>query len=356
MKSSKKFNFKKLFKNAFVLRTLLYGFALIIASSIILMTYFPDTWTLLVALVIRSIVFVKSKIWLLIAGFFLVKGKFVLILFLKKLAFLVPIGLGKRFLIEKVFLKNLKEHYLDRIPLVMFFKHIKDNFLEFSLVKKLISFLSIGFFGFLTARFFGFLIFIKVTLAKIWSVLLLATLKVWGAILYFFSQYIWNSWLTPLIEIFILSWLLKLLEKNDWIKNKLTSFYAVIGRIFSIIEDFLERVFHIPIQKMLHRLSVNTFKAMHDFIGTRGHDRFYDAIMEEKRKNGFWYKKFKESKKPSFFVAEKKKKQNYLAKRDLKRGEKKSSYQELKETRYLYQSTRYYVFVHAHVPRKFKVL
>ena len=59
----------------------------------------------------RLIIFVKKNIIKIVMTFFFVKGKFILTLFLKKIALLSVTGLGKRYMIERVFMENFKIHF-----------------------------------------------------------------------------------------------------------------------------------------------------------------------------------------------------------------------------------------------------
>ena len=92
----------------------------------------------IVALFFRIVFFVKKNLFALLAAFFLVKGKFILTLFLKKLALLSATGLGKRYVVEKVVMGNVKTHFLDHLSgdIRRVVRHAKKNFQNFSLVKK----------------------------------------------------------------------------------------------------------------------------------------------------------------------------------------------------------------------------
>jgi hypothetical protein len=71
--------------------------------------------------------FLKENIVAILAAFFLVKGKFILKIFLKKVLLLSVTGLGKRYLIERVFTYHFKIHFLNHITLDLkrLFDHIK---------------------------------------------------------------------------------------------------------------------------------------------------------------------------------------------------------------------------------------
>lgn len=208
-------------------RILLWVFPLVLISIIVLLSI-EESRTFIVALVLRIFLFVKHNILALLAAFFLVKGKFILTLFLKKIALLSATGLSKRYLIEKVINKNIKVHFLDHIAddIKRLVVYIKGNFKDFPIVKQIIAGLaflgSLGFVG----KFMGGMLAMKVFVAKFWSFILGLVLKSSTAIVYFFTDYLWGSWIAPIIEVFIFSWLLSLMERVPFLKKYLTKIYS----------------------------------------------------------------------------------------------------------------------------------
>ena len=97
--------------------------------------------------------FVKKNIIAILTAFFLVKGKFVINLFLRKILLLSATGLGKRYMIERVLNHQIKVHFLDHMKddFRRLGLHIKANFKNFPLIKKIITVFtfigSLGFFG-----------------------------------------------------------------------------------------------------------------------------------------------------------------------------------------------------------------
>jgi len=85
------------------------SFFLVLITIVML---FEESREFVVALVLRILFFVKRNILKILAAFFLVKGKFILTLFMKKIALLSVTGLGKRYIIEKVIMGNFKKHFL----------------------------------------------------------------------------------------------------------------------------------------------------------------------------------------------------------------------------------------------------
>ncbi len=214
-------------------------------------------------------VFAKENIIAILAAFFLVKGKFVLKLFLKKILFLSATGLGKRYLIERVFTYHFKVHFLDHIKddLRRLMLHIKENFVRFPLTKKLIAALAfLGSLGYVS-KFMGMMLALKVIIAKIWSFLLGVTLKTGSMVLYFFTDYIWGSWLAPIIEIVIFSWLLELLEKIPFLTQSIRWLYRKGRAVFLWFDSWMEKVLHRPVRRMVQWVLKQTRRMIYRFIG-----------------------------------------------------------------------------------------
>jgi len=245
---------------------------------LILIFSIEESRTFLIALLWRIFFFVKKNILTLLAAFFLVKGKFILTIFLKKIAMLSATGLGKRYLIEKVINKNLKIHFLDHIAddVKRLLAYVKDNFKDFPMVKQVITgiaFLgSLGFVG----KFMGGMLAMKVFIAKFWSFILAIVLKFSTGILYFFTDYLWGSWIAPLIEILIFSWLIDWLEKIPFLKKYIVKIYSFFISIFEWIEVYLEKVFHIPVKRFFKFLAKRIKKRIYQFIG-------YERVSSSKR-------------------------------------------------------------------------
>jgi hypothetical protein len=64
---------------------------------------------------VESYQFLRNHTTMILSAFFLVKGKFVLKLFLKKIIMLSATGLSKRYLIEKVITHHIKIHFFNDI-------------------------------------------------------------------------------------------------------------------------------------------------------------------------------------------------------------------------------------------------
>ena len=228
-----------------------------------------ESRTFIFALVVRIFFFVKKNILTLLAAFFLVKGKFILTLFIKKIALLSATGLSKRYLIEKVINKNLKIHFLDHIAddIKRLIVYTKENFKDFPILKQIIAGLaflgSLGFVG----KFMGGMLAMKVFVAKFWSFLLAIVLKFSTAIVYFFTDYLWGSWVAPLVEIVIFTWLLEWMERIPFLKKYITKMYSFFLTLFEWFEDILEKIFHIPVKRFFKFLAKRIKKRIYQFIG-----------------------------------------------------------------------------------------
>ena len=237
--------------------------------SIIVLLSIEESRTFVVALVLRIFFFVKHNILALLAAFFLVKGKFILTLFLKKIALLSATGLGKRYLIEKVINKNIKLHFLDHIAddIKRLLVYIKKNFKDFPIVKQIIAGLaflgSLGFVG----KFMGGMLAMKVFVAKFWSFILGLVLKSSTAIVYFFTDYLWGSWIAPIIEVFIFSWVLSWMERVPFLKKYLTKIYRFFLTLFQWFEEWVEKIFHIPLKRFFKFLAKRIRRYIYKFIG-----------------------------------------------------------------------------------------
>lgn len=222
--------------------------------------------------------FLKENLYALLAAFFLVKGKFILTLFLKKIALLSLTGLSKRYVIEKVITHNFKIHFLDHISTDV--KHlivyIEKNFRDFPIVKQMIAvFVFLGSLGFI-GKFMGGMLAMKVFIAKFWSFLLAIFLKAGTAIVYFFTDYLWGSWIAPIVEILIFTWILSWMEKVPFLAKGLAKVSTFFIRFSKWVEFFLEQIFHIPMKRFLKFLTKGIRKKIYMFIG-------YERVSARKR-------------------------------------------------------------------------
>jgi len=240
-----------------------------VVSLLILLFGLEESRTFLIALFIRVLFFAKKYLIEILTAFFLVKGKFILSLFMKKIAMLSATGLGKRYLIEKVINHNLKIHFLDHIndDIKRLIVYVKENFKDFPIIKQIIA--GIAFLGSLSfvGKFVGGMLAMKVFVAKFWSFILAIVLKFGTAIVYFFTDYLWGSWIAPVVEILIFSWLLEWMEKIPFFKQYLVKVYAFFIGLFEWSERYLEKVFHIPVKRFFKYLAYKIKKSIYAFIG-----------------------------------------------------------------------------------------
>jgi len=237
--------------------------------SIIVLFSIEESRIFIIDIVVTVFLFIKHNLLAILAAFFLVKGKFILTLFLKKIVLLSVTGLGKRYVIEKVINHNFKIHFLDHISddIKRLVIYVKKNFKDFPLVKQIIAgFAFLGSLGFV-GKFMGGMLAMKVFIAKFWSFLLVIFLKVSTAVVYFFTDYLWGSWIAPIVEVVIFSWLLTWMEKVPLLAKGLRKIYIFFTRLFQSLEYILERVFHIPVKAFLKWLVKKIQNQIYRFIG-----------------------------------------------------------------------------------------
>lgn len=249
-------------------RLFLWSLLLFLLTTMIVFSH-EESRAFLVAFFLRIMFFIKKNLFALIAAFFLVKGKFILTLFLKKLALLSATGLGKRYVVEKVVMENVKTHFFDHLSNDMrrVVRHAKKNFKNFPLTKKIITvFAFLGSLGFI-GKFMGGMLAVKVFVAKVWSFLLALFLKVGTAVTYFFTDYLWGSWLAPIVEVVIFTWLLSWMEKVPFLAKGLRKIYTFFVFWFGWLEYYLEKLFHIPLKGFLKWLVKKVQNSIYYFIG-----------------------------------------------------------------------------------------
>ena len=290
---------------------------LVLISSIVVLFSIEESRTFLIALLLRMVLFIKKNILTILAAFFLVKGKFILKLFLKKILLLSATGLGKRYMIERVLTHNFKIHFLDHLndDIKRLIQHAKENFYNFTLVKKIITvFTFIGSLGFV-GKFMGGMLALKVFVAKVWSFLLVIFLKVGTAVVYFFTDYLWGSWLAPIVEVVIFSWLLSWMEKVPFLNKGLRKIYAFLLSIFGWMEYYIEKVFHIPLKRILKWLVKKIQSVIHNFIR---YDRvsLFKQLKEARELNPNRHTKLIQKRKERKVQERKMKKESYISPRD----------------------------------------
>jgi len=256
--------------------SLRFIFAIIILFLLLL--NIEEVRTFIIAFILRVLTFIERNIITIFMSFLLVKGKFVWLIFIKKMTILSATGLGKRYLTEKVFIHHLTENLINplRADIIHLINHIKKYFTDFNIVKKIISiFLFLSSLSYL-AKYMGIFLAIKVVLAKIWSFLLAFFLKISTAFIYFFTNYIWNSWITPIVEILIFSWFFSLMEKVPLINRFLQKIYTYFQDFLSVIDRILEKIFHIPLRSLMGFLVKFIRKLIRKFINIPHKSKFQE--------------------------------------------------------------------------------
>jgi len=238
-------------------------------TLILIVLFFEESREFVFALLLRIVLFVKKNIFKMLAAFFLVKGKFIFTLFMKKIALLSATGLGKRYVVEKVVMGNVKKHFLDHLAddFKRLANHAKENFKNFPLIKKFITvFAFLGSLGFV-GKFMGGMLALKVFVAKVWSFLLAIFLKTSTAVIYFFTDFLWDSWLAPIVEVVIFSWLLSWMEKVPFLSKGIQKLYTFFVAWFGWFEYYMEKIFHIPVKRFLKWLVKKIQTSIYRFIG-----------------------------------------------------------------------------------------
>ena len=242
---------------------------LFLLGLLVIVLFFEESREFVLAFFLRIVLFVKKNLFRMLAAFFLVKGKFILSLFMKKIALLSATGLGKRYVIENVVMGNVKKHFLDHLTddFKRLINHAKENFKSFPLIKKIITlFAFLGSLGFV-GKFMGGMLALKVFVAKVWSFLLALFLKVGAGVSYFFTEYLWESWLAPLVEVILFSWLLSWMEKVPFLAKGLKKIYAFFIDWFAWFEYYMEKILHIPLKRFLKWLVQKIQTSIYKFIG-----------------------------------------------------------------------------------------
>ena len=238
--------------------TLLAGLLSVEVSREFIFTIFVDSY-----------LFIKKNIIAILTAFFLIKGKFVIKLFLRKVILLSATGLGKRYMIERVLNQQIKIHFMDhmRDDFKRLLEHVKQDFENFPLVKKMITaFAFIGSLGFM-GKFMGGILAVKVFIAKIWSFLLALFLKFFMALFYFITKVLWGSWLAPVLEVLLFSWMLEWLKKIPFLKEGFSKLSTLFNYLFGWVEKLIAQLLKRPLRRFLKWL-VKTMKiAIYKFIG-----------------------------------------------------------------------------------------
>ena len=246
---------------------------------------FEESRIFIIGSLTDTFLFVKENIIAILTAFFLVKGKFVIKLFIRKIILLSATGLGKRYMIERVLNHQIKVHFLDHLKgdFKKLSDHVKYNFQNFPLIKKIITlFTFIGSLGFV-GKFMGGMLAVKVFIAKVWSFLLAVFLKLFTALFYFITKVLWGNWLAPVLEVVLFSWLFTWLEKVPFLKQGLNKIYQLFQYLFGWVEVFIARLMRAPLRRFFKWLVKNMKIAIYQFIGYERVSRFKRLQKTRKR-------------------------------------------------------------------------
>jgi len=252
----------------------------------------PRNWIL--TLLSDTYLFIKASIIAILTAFFLIKGKFVIQLFLRKIILLSATGLGKRYMIERVLNHEIKVHFLDHMQedFKKLIAHIKVNFRNFPLVKKIMTgFAFLGSLGFV-GKFMGGMLALKVFIAKIWSFLLAIFLKLLSGFFYFVTKILWGSWLAPILEVVLFSWLLEWLEKVPFLKAGFHAIYQFFAYFFGWMEKLIAKLMKRPLRRFLKWMVKMMKIAIYKFIGYERVSR-YKRLQEERERHMNAFEKIK---------------------------------------------------------------
>jgi hypothetical protein len=188
-------------------------------------------------------------------------------------------------------------HFFNHIKrdLIKLYEHIKANFMQYSISKKIVSFFgmiaSLGIIG----KIAGKLLALKVLFAKIWSFLLAISLKVGSSVVYFVSEYLWAGWLAPLLDILIFSWVLKLLHAIPILESSINKIYEFFKWLVYLVDTIFAFLFHKHIQAIFRWMLKISQRAIYKFIGYKRVSA-YKQLQELRAYNPSIYQKLKSKK------------------------------------------------------------
>lgn len=203
-------------------------------------------------------------------------------------------GIIKRYIIEKIIMGNIKSHFFNYIKedikeLLLYFK---NNFKSLPIVKQIIAiFAFIGSLGFMTT-FMGEMIAIKVFLAKVWSFLLALFLKIFNGVIYFITDFLWNGWISPIVEIVVFNWILGFLEKVPYLKEVLEDIYNFFRDIYNFIDYYFVIFIKMPIKRALIFAVEKIKNSIRKLMGKK-RVSFYTKLIKEKELNLNKYREIK---------------------------------------------------------------
>jgi len=232
----------------FIIETFNFGNTIIevIISILVRIFFFFQITTLI--LLFKGLI-ISSKVYIL---------NFLATLTIKKSLFLLTTGLIKRYIIDNIIVKHLNDNLLKHLiePVKKLVFHIKDSYLELNLKNKVKSTLLL----LLPAVVVGYLMYVfgfvgmlinKIFSAQIWKNLLIFIIKIGTSLIVFFETHILNSWIMPIIEILMFTWLLEWLEKIPYFGGRIKKLYIYFRFLFVNLKWFIHRYVNRPIKRVL---------------------------------------------------------------------------------------------------------
>jgi len=232
----------------FIIETFNFGNTIIevIISILVRIFFFFQITTLI--LLFKGLI-ISSKVYIL---------NFLATLTIKKSLFLLTTGLIKRYIIDNIIVKHLNDNLLKHLiePVKNLVFHIKDSYLELNLKNKVKSTLLL----LLPAVVVGYLMYVfgfvgmlinKIFSAQIWKNLLIFIIKIGTSLIVFFETHILNSWIMPIIEILMFTWLLEWLEKIPYFGGRIKKLYIYFRFLFVNLKWFIHRYVNRPIKRVL---------------------------------------------------------------------------------------------------------
>jgi hypothetical protein len=113
----------------------------------------------------------------------------------------------------------------------------------------------------------GSVLAMKIFAAKIWSFIFAIFMKLGSFVFYFLTKVLWASWLAPLLEILIFSWLFTLIEKVPVLSTFIIKIKKVFKYLFGWVEEFMAKLLQKPLKKFLKWLIKYLKISIYKFIG-----------------------------------------------------------------------------------------
>jgi len=245
--------------------------------------FYPVSYNILIGYIIAIALIFKSSI----LSFWLV-SKLKLISFLKSLTLFQAILLAtKRWFLDNIFSKwlnnyifrHLKEPFIDmlnyykRVPFKKKINHLLTIIFPLAIVSWLI---------YLTDSIYNLAIFVelKVIVIGFFKAVWLIFAKIFDYIPVIFG-YLSNSWLSPIIEVFALSWLIDFFEKIFGKNNPISNFFNLVGNSLNRFLEYIGLLKDKHLEPIINNKIIKKSKSVGKII--------YDYIKNKKITDEFFY-------------------------------------------------------------------